>query len=72
MKIRDLADRSGVDHRTLLAWESGDNPDARVSILGRLAAFYGVGLMDLLEELPAEPTSSPQPIPHYPAQATAG
>lgn len=40
---------TGIDKRTIREWESGEANDAWVGKLARLAAHYGVPLMELLD-----------------------
>lgn len=48
---------TGIDKRTIREWESGEAKDAWVGKLARLAAHYGVSLMDLLETTPTQAAS---------------
>lgn len=68
LTVQEVAEATGLDQRTLNAWESGDQKDARVSKLGALAQHYGLTLTDLLIETPQ---AAPQKTPAAPALATA-
>lgn len=61
LTLKDVDDAIGVDKRTLATWESGDAQDAWLVKFARLARFYGVDLMDLLEEIPDAPVPAPTP-----------
>ncbi len=50
-----VAEKTGMNQRTLSKWESGDTPE-QIEWLRNLARYYGVSVSYLLEEKEAPPS----------------
>ena len=56
ISLADVADEINVSRKTLYAWQNNtvDRFDAKV--IEKLCQYFGVGLSDLLELVPSDPT----------------